>query len=102
MRQIVALPAASIVFWPIRWVSVSYWGLPVTLANGRTATVGTPGRATGAGADVATTAAGLPVRYHAAPAATMSAASAAATGTNQLRGAGFGFGATAGLPTATE
>ena len=104
MRQIVALPAASIVFRPIRLVSVSYWGLSVTLANGRTATVGTPERAAGAGAgaDDATLAAGLPaVRYHAAPAMTMSAASAAPTGANQPRTAGFGFDATGGLPTSS-
>lgn len=103
MRPIVALPAASTVFWPIRWVSVSYWGLPVTLANGRIATVGTPERAAGAAADTAV-GAGLPaVRYHAAaPAVTTTAASAAASGTNQPRGAGFDLGAAAGLPTSTE
>src|ERR1700722_11261293 len=102
MRQIVSLPAASLVFWPVRWVSGSFCGLPVTLANGRTATVGTPERA--AGADDGTVAAGLPaVRYHtAAPAITMSAASAAASGASQPRGAGFGVGAAAGWPPSTE
>src|ERR1700677_3642939 len=105
MRQIVALPAASLVFLPIRWVSGSYCALPVTLANGRTATVGTPERAARAGAEDATTAAGLPaVKYHAADAApaTVMSAATAATGISRTRGAGFGLGATAGLPTATE
>ena len=64
----------------------------------------TPERTVGA-AD-ATVAAGLPaVKYHAAaaaPTATSSAASAAAAGTSRLRGAGFGVGAVAGLPTSTE
>jgi hypothetical protein len=44
MRQIVALLAASLVFWPMRWASASYCGLPIALANGRIATVGGPER----------------------------------------------------------
>src|SRR5271170_3716929 len=81
MRQIVALLAASLVFWPMRWASASYCGLPVALANGRIATVGMSKRATGVGPEDVTTAAILPAdKYHAAaaaPATTSSAASAA-------------------------
>ena len=97
-RQIVALLAASVVFWPMRCASASYCAFPVVLANGRIATVGGPERATGVGG--ATIAAGLPaVKYHAAaaPTATSSTASAAAAGTSSASRRGLRLGRGGGL-----
>ena len=87
MRQIGALLASSLIFWPMRWVSDLYRGSPVTLTNGRIATVGTPkGPRPRHRGDLPALQCQAP-----APASARIAASAASAGTSRLRAADPAF-----------